>query len=401
LLSPGNIFPGPGTSAIKEKNLAYVAILYFINNTGSDEFNWLQNSLGAAVYESMKETFEFNRTDSLLVEKTVKKKFKPGKEPSSSDIAYLAEQTKSDIVIFGEYDFDKIKNKIVIKTKIYHTSRKEITSVISIESSADSTLFKVVDRVSGKIVTHIAVIAKEDIKKSEKSSKKKDEIKTVKIESPEKDTTPDKIDISSKDDVKVEKKEKIILQKSENTQIFSKYFYVDIAAAYYSPTLVYSTADPYGISAQNIFSGIGFRLNISNSYSSFILVGSSLNISFLYVSFPDTSIFNNTSSDNKFSLSGNIQLLFGLNWNINNKVFIQPYIQFGVALEDFSALNMVNFTGVFSFGIKVPVRIGKDIFVTPFIELSGYALSLANKDTPFLATSLTRMILIAGVGFSF
>ena len=228
IIYPQIILPLPDASLSvkKEKNFANVAILNFANNTGSVEFEWLHNSLGDAVYESMKETFEFNRTDFILVENTVKKRLKLGKEPSSSDIAYLAEQTKSDIVIFGEYNFDKKKNKIMIKTKIFHVSRREVTGIIKIESNADSTLFKVVDQVSDKIITHITVIAKEDIARAESfSKKKKDEVKTVKIESSENDKSPDKIDISNKDEIKAEKNEKIVLQKAENIQIFSRYIY--------------------------------------------------------------------------------------------------------------------------------------------------------------------------------
>lgn len=381
----------------KEKNLANVAILNFTNKTGSEAYNWLHGSLGNAVYESMQETFLFNRTGSSAVDEIIKNRFKPDREPNSADIAFLAEKSNSDIVVFGEFDLDKGKNVIKIKTKIFHATRGAITAIMMIESKTDSSLFGVVDNVSARIVNHIAVIAKEDIERAESFSKKKkpDSGKTVNIESPEKDKVPDKIDIGKKDDKKADRKEKITLQKAGDLKAFTA-FYIDIALVYYSPSLVAAKMESsykYNENAQNIVSGAGLRFSITNSYRSFFLFGACFNAT--YVFFP-----NAVNGYRNINISGNLQPIIGLNWNIKNKVFIQPYVQAGIQLEFLEvttkdgSLSRLNAGGaVIAAGIRVPVRIGRDSFLTPFVEVMGY-LSSQEK-------SNSRLQMLAGIGISF
>lgn len=219
--------------------------------------------------------------------------------------------------------------------------------------------------------------------------------------------------VVSKDKVNSISKKKIgaveNAKKSDLTN-FSK-VYIDIALLFSSPTMMpngnersvningttyilpYYRDQLYGL-------GGGLKFTLTNSYSSFILFGGSAGFSYLYHGY---SQFINT-----FNFSTNLQALFGLNWNFNNNIFIQPYIQAGV-LVDYRLMlpgesenddNAYTVSNVYSppangvgvnvaatLGIKIPVRIGKDLFITPFIELS--------------ASFPNRITVNAGLGLSF
>jgi hypothetical protein len=49
-------------------------------------------------------------------------------------------------------------------------------------------------------------------------------------------------------------------------------------------------------------------------------------------------------------------------------------------------------SGVFTTGIKVPIRIGRDLFISPFFEIVEYVN---------IEKFLTRTVVHIGVGFSF
>jgi hypothetical protein len=199
--------------------------------------------------------------------------------------------------------------------------------------------------------------------------------------------------------------------KKENLKNFSR-VYIDIALLFSSPTLIPNGSErTVNINGTNYYLpyfkdqlfglGGGLKVTITNSYSSFILFGGSLNFSYLYHGY---SQFINT-----FNFASNLQALFGLNWNINNNVFIQPYIQAGVFVDYRLMLagessndergaytvsnvysppeNGVGVNVAATIGIKIPVRVGKDLFITPFVELSA---SIPN-----------RLTVNAGLGISF
>jgi hypothetical protein len=332
----------------KENTLANVAVLNYINNTGSKNFEWLQRSLGDAVFESMRIVFEFNRIKPETAEDIAKRRLRPGKEATSNDISYIADKTGADIVVFGEYDFDKINNTILIKTKIYHVSRGNITSELKTESLANNTLFQVLDKVAGEIVTHISVIAKEDVAKMLENASKEEKAKKAALAG---------------------KKGKLTLQSAESLKSFS--------SVYFTINPVISI--PLGVLAEGFITGVGAGITITNSFSSFIQFGGSFN----WID----QIPSGTSTFSQWGMMMfNYQLFFGLNWNTKNAVFFQPYLQAGVALELASKMKLIP-TGsnppylrtdssstyldvIVTLGFRMPIRAGRDVFVTPFIEFS-------------------------------
>jgi hypothetical protein len=208
---------------------------------------------------------------------------------------------------------------------------------------------------------------------------------------------------------------KLAKQKEEYKKKFSK-VYFDIALLFNSPTLlpVHSLEPAYigGIqytapyTRENLYGlGGGLRIGITNSYSSFVLFGASINFSYLYAAYTGY-----IESRGILNFTTNIQALLGLNWNISNKVFIQPYIQVGPFLDYCLVMPYDKGTGNYIFtvenikslpqreirvlvtgslGLKVPIRVGKDLFISPFIEMS--VVSAYNF----------RLQVNAGIGFSF
>ncbi len=202
----------------------------------------------------------------------------------------------------------------------------------------------------------------------------------------------------------------IARQKTEKLKNFST-VYFDIALIFTSPMIIpnnqESTAQISGATytlpyrRDSLFGiGGGMKITLTNSYSSFVLFGGSIEFAYLYSGY--------TQFSNSFDFTSNIQALLGLNWNINNKFFIQPYIQVGPVFEYALMLpgdhtsERPNYTlsslttppsktlyigVIISLGIKFPIRVGKDLFLTPFVEI--------------MAIPDNRITAIAGIGLSF
>ncbi len=362
------------SAAEKKDTLANVAVLNYINNTGSRNYEWLERSLGDAVFESMKAVFDFNRIKPSDAENIAKSRLKPGKKASSGDVNYIADKTKADIVVFGEYDYDKTNNTILITTKIYHASRNDITSEIKTDSKADNTLFQVVDKVAGEIVTHISVVAKEDIARMLENATKEERTKKL---------------------AQAAYKGKITLQSAESLKTFS--------SVYFTITPIVSI--PLGVLAEGFITGVGAGVTMTNSFSSFLQFGGSIN----WID----QIPSGTSTFSQFGMMMfNFQGFIGLNWNIKNTVFLQPYFQAGVGLEAAAKMELTPTGGnppykrtdvvntyldvLVTLGFRMPIRAGRDVFVTPFVEFTY----IPNVNQNAVASRVFMGLINFGVGVS-
>jgi hypothetical protein len=362
------------SAAEKKDTLAKVAVLNYINNTGSKNYEWLQRSLGDAVFESMRGVFDFNRINPADAENIAKNRLTPGKSISSGDGSYIADKTGADIVVLGEYDYDKANNTILIKTKIFHASRNSITGEIKTESKADNTLFQVVDKVAGEIVAHISVVAKEDIARMLENATKEEKAKKV---------------------AQANQKGKITLQSAESLKTFSTIYF----------TLNPIVTVPLGVLSQGFPMGVGAGITLTNSFSSFLQFGGSVNWIDLIPA--GTSTFSQYGM-----MMFNFQLLIGLNVNIKNAVFIQPYLQAGISMELASKMELTPTGGnppykrtdvantyldvLITLGFKMPIRAGRDIFVTPFVEFTY----IPNVNQNAVASRVFMGLVNFGVGVS-
>ena len=362
------------SAAEKKDTLANVAVLNYVNNTGSRNYEWLQRSLGDAVFESMRAVFDFNRIRPADAENIAKSRIKPGKKASSGDVSYIADKTKADIVVFGEYDYDKANNTILITTKIYHASRNDITGEIKTDSKADNTLFQVVDKVAGEIVTHISVVAKEDIARMLENATKEEKAKKL---------------------AQAAYKGKITLQSAESLKTFS--------SVYFTITPIVSI--PLGVLAEGFITGVGAGVTMTNSFSSFLQFGGSFN----WID----QIPSGTSTFSQFGMMMfNFQAFIGLNWNIKNTVFLQPYFQAGVGLEAAAKMELTPTGGnppykrtdvvntyldvLVTLGFRMPIRAGRDVFVTPFVEFTY----IPNVNQNAVASRVFMGLINFGVGVS-
>ncbi len=331
----------------KEPAMAGVAVIKYQNNTGSADYEWITNTLPDAVFSSMKEVFEFNRTDPAVIDTALVSFKKNEFIPNAVNMGAIAKSTLSDIVISGIYTYNKETDLIEITTYIYHVSRNAITTQIKTESPVSNEMFNIVDHVALTIVEHIQLIAEEDYKKQ--GQKIADE--------------------KLKEEGKPAKQQKIVLIKVPDRYDYSN-LYFNI-----SNSMIFML----GPLAQTLPIGLDLKLNFTNSYRDIFIYGGTLSIAMIFPANDKT----------EFTGAGitiiDFKAMLGLNFNIKHQVFIQPYIGLGGAFQIFS-LKTIEFTGSnppyntitqyhllgdfsTSAGIRVPVRLaGKNMFITPFME---------------------------------
>ncbi len=338
----------PGENAeIAGDELADVAILKFINNTGSPSYNWLETSLPDAINDSMKDKFEFRRTAKEWAQGISEGVLENKNDFDIADIRFIAENTSSDIIIFGNYTFDSNKNKITIYTKIFHLSRNSITGVIALDSPVDSSLFNVVDKAAAQCIEHIEKIALED-------EARRAALALQKEKAAQEETVKKKEDKGKK---------KIVLKKVKSGS--GKYHYDS-----WNIDLSIMGSKPGGIISEDLEPGGGLRAGVSNSYGSLWHFGAFLTANFL-------------NNPNTLDIEGGLlymkvysfQASVGVNFKFFSRFIFQPYIASGFSLDkvssrsNFSSGEIVKsyYTFILSAGQRLSVRIF-GIFITPFFE---------------------------------
>ncbi|MCP4136263.1 MAG: hypothetical protein GY754_35160 [bacterium] len=324
----------------KEPELASVAILEFSNRTGSKDYDWLKTSLPDGINDSMKERFEFKRTGKEQILAALKKRGKKSLDQlNAADTRFIAKTSKSDIIILGDYTYNKETKKITIIAEVYHVSRNSITAKLDIKTAVDSSMFNVVDKVAEKIIAHIGKIATEDM-----------DIPAEKTPGPEKT------------------QKKIVLKKAKGFEYES--WYIDLSNSF---------AIPIGDIRDGTNGGTTFSCGVFNSYNSFLHFGGSFTAQVFYIEGNEGSdngtgwsSSNNLRDFFMFSLKGNI----GLNFMFFNRFVLEPYVSAGYSMillkigtsnDNVDKTTNIYGNPVASLGLRVPVRLG-GIFLTPYIE---------------------------------
>ncbi len=175
----------------QEEQLAEVLVLPFANETGKKEYEWLSKNLPNAIIDSMKEKFRFNlmtrdRFEEIVVLSKTKEPvfFRP--HTDEKEIVKISNVVNADIIIYGQYAYDKANKTIAVNAFIYHRSRQKTTGNIEMDTPVTSEMFKLVDKVADSVIEHIAVIAKEDAEAAKKAGEAiaiaKEEIKAKAIQ---------------------------------------------------------------------------------------------------------------------------------------------------------------------------------------------------------------------------
>jgi hypothetical protein len=323
-----------------ESNLAEVVILSFENKTGSKNYDWMKSSLSDAIYESMKQNFEFKRLFSNEVEKGWAIELLLNPLAGSKEMGEVAARSSADIIIFGKYTYDKKKKMITISTEIFHSSRKKITGKINILTKIDTSLFRVVDDVAVKCIKHITVIALEDIAVAEKLVKK--------IEK--------KIVTGEKKEKVKKKSEKIVLVKAKKDKVEYDSWLLGFGVHAAAGTGMYSSGtDMAG----------GLSLFATNSPASPIYYGV----------FLQASLLGGHEADFDTIFFASVVIHGGYNFKFFDRIYVRPYAGLGYS---YTAVNYYDGTTAYdddtymnpvvTAGVQMPVRYWGDNYIAPFIE---------------------------------
>ena len=143
------------TAASAHKLSLNILVLRFVNSTGDKNYAWIEGSLPKAVYESILE--ELKQTDPAVTSFKFVYDGNTRLMPGSGYDAYSAAAGKTgpDIIITGSYKLNKKSRKISIHIELYSISKKAVSRTVDIDSTVDSTLFKVSDRIAADILAHV------------------------------------------------------------------------------------------------------------------------------------------------------------------------------------------------------------------------------------------------------
>lgn len=141
---------------------ARVAILLYDDKTGTKNFEYMPGSLKEAITNSMHEKFEFNEVDLVKVDPVVNQvKTKSKGKIAAKEAAEICRQADIDILIYGDFTFNKEANEIEIHTNISLGSTDKFRLLPAVENRVDSTIFQAADKVATDIVAEITKVALE------------------------------------------------------------------------------------------------------------------------------------------------------------------------------------------------------------------------------------------------
>jgi hypothetical protein len=135
--------------------LASVAILDFYDRTNTVLYTWLSSSLSAAVDDSMKKIFEYDRNEEKKSAEAGNRLFKSPADITPDRLKEFQKATGADYLIFGFYSLNSKTGNITIESKVYDLVKKTAIGGSVTESPVDVRLFNTVDEISQGIVQDI------------------------------------------------------------------------------------------------------------------------------------------------------------------------------------------------------------------------------------------------------
>ena len=335
----------------QSETAARVVIINFSNLTGNNNYNWLTNSLANGIFNSMKERFTFSRIHIKEEWKTIStkeqvqlKNILTKKYLRRKDIRFILEKVKADIIIYGSFTANNDNKKITINANVFHYSVNDITEELDLYSNVDSSLFKAVDTVSKKIVSHIGLFALRSLKKQE-AAKRLKQAKT-------------KIVLKSAYNQKKPQKKHTYIQPYNYDN-----WYIHIGGFLSTPNGAFEKAKGLDVGPHITISWI-------NSYKHLFHWG--IETSFSQLRENDSNIsggFDGIYSYGQVALSGKAGLSIDI---VTNRLLFIPYITAGMALQwldftksdEYIADTVSEYVNpIASLGMQLALRIS-DIFIT-------------------------------------
>ena len=163
----------PAFGAEPANDLARVGIVKFINNTGSEDFGWVEQSLPDAIDTSMKARFEYQRLEEDKVQSAASQ-VKPGPTGySREDAEKISTLSQADILIYGNFYPDAEADELVLDAIIYNAAGKRVIGRVENRTPLNAKIFKNIDQMAAGIVAEIYRFALQANQDSGKKSKLK------------------------------------------------------------------------------------------------------------------------------------------------------------------------------------------------------------------------------------
>ena len=164
----GNLFAFASSDTLrKDKNLVRLAVMGFVNKTGSKNYKYLSVSLSEDIKKNVKKKFNYRKSSQIKNENTLKKILKSkGKKRINltlSDIRDLSEEQDLDAVIYGDFNVQHRKRKtdlVVIQSKLYLRFFDKLIALKPAQNSLDSTVFNVTEEASFIVLNKINDLVK-------------------------------------------------------------------------------------------------------------------------------------------------------------------------------------------------------------------------------------------------
>lgn len=132
-----------------------VAILNFLNNTGSKNNAWIGASLPDAIQGLMAENFDFKRPKPEATQKTALRSIGNATEYSEQLFKTLGAKTVVAVIISGSYTLTPDGKSTVIKTQVFATVENKLLFENEIHAPLDSNIFEALNQVAREIVVRL------------------------------------------------------------------------------------------------------------------------------------------------------------------------------------------------------------------------------------------------------
>ena len=142
--------------AAEADDLARVAIVEYVDETGTSSFQYLSTSLTEAVDTSMRKRFEYRRIEPSRVGSA---RAKNKKRVSKEEAEKLAAKLDADILVSGNYSLNATKTRVKIYTNIFLREGAAWVNIPEVSNKVDSTIFNATEKVSARTVQEINRIA--------------------------------------------------------------------------------------------------------------------------------------------------------------------------------------------------------------------------------------------------
>ena len=147
----------------EEKKLVRLAVMSFVNQTGSKNYEYLSGSLSEDIKKNIKKMFSYQKTSQKENERALKEilksKGKKKKHLNLADIRDLSKKQNIDAVIYGDFNaYQKRRSsvsRIIIQPKLYLRFFDKLITLKSVRNRLDSSIFNVTKKASSIILNKI------------------------------------------------------------------------------------------------------------------------------------------------------------------------------------------------------------------------------------------------------